>query len=105
MGKQLASLNTLTLINLDSGPGRQIMNVEYLAILVFDNDLRMFIAFMLDYDRSANLAFSLFLNSNRFAFNNINKTYKPGHLCQNWCTVRVPFEQRRPDFNFLAVIH
>ncbi|MBA7666519.1 hypothetical protein ES703_74600 [subsurface metagenome] len=80
MSKQLACLNTLTLVNLDSGPCRQVVNVEYLAFLVFDNDLWMLIAFMLDYDGSANLPFSLFLNSNCLAFNNINKPYKPGHL-------------------------
>ena len=80
MGKQLTGLNSLTLINLDSGSGRQVVNIEYLAVLIFDNNLWMLITFMLDYNGLTNLALTLLFDSDCFTFNNINKPYKAAYL-------------------------
>ena len=73
MSKQLACLDLLTFDNFDSGPCRQIVDIKYFAICIFYDNLWMLVTFMLDYNRSADLAFPLFFNSNRLTFDDIYK--------------------------------
>ncbi|MBA7476622.1 hypothetical protein ES707_12013 [subsurface metagenome] len=63
----------------------------------------MLIAFMLDYHRPANLAFTLFFNSNCLAFDDVYKGNSAGHFRQNRRPVRVPAEQYGIGLDLLAV--
>ncbi len=117
MGKQLAGLHFLAFDHLDTGPGRQIVDVENLALGVLDHDLRVLVALVLNHDRPLDdlgvqvldlrlrgLG-TLLLGLDRLAFDDIDEADHAADLGQNRRAVRVPLEQDRAGLDGLAILN
>ena len=68
---------------------RQVVNVERLAIVVFDDDLRVHVTFEVD-DRTANGTTRIFLRLHRDAFDDVLKANLSTDFGEYRNRVRVP---------------
>ena len=90
----------LAFLHLDTGLGRQVVEVEDLALGVLDDDLRVLLALVLDDDQPLDawrrvLALAFGLDADGFAFLDVLEPDDAGHLGQDRHAVRVPLDQDR----------
>ena len=94
----------LALTDLDMSPFRQVVDVQRFAVAVFEHDLRVQFALVID-DHAAHGAAGVLFHPHRLAFDDILETHLAGHFGQNGDTVRVPLAKALTDFDFLVFFH
>ena len=104
-GEHLAGVDLLAVGHLDARLGGQVVEVEDLAVRVFDDDPRMVLALVLDDDELAarRAAFALFLEADGFALFDVLVADDAGLLGQDRREVRVPDDQLLARLDLLAV--
>ena len=76
----------------DDGPFGQVVDVQRLAVGVFDHDLRMQVALVVD-DHHADVAAGVAFSTHRFAFDDVLEANLAGDFGQNRNRVRIPFAE------------
>ncbi len=80
----------------------QVVNICNGAVRVFDNDLRVHVAFEVN-DRLTNRTTSLFLDLHCFAFDDIFEANLACDLRQNWNRVWIPLTKHLVLFDFFVI--
>src|SRR5262249_26039693 len=89
-GEQVARPDAPAVVTADTRFGREIVEVENLAIGVFDDDARVALALVLGDHQAAGAALLFGFGAGRFALDDIFKPDLTGFLSENRRTVRVP---------------
>ena len=87
----------------DVGLFRQVVEVENLAALVFQHDLRVQIALVL-HDHPADVTAGILFHAHRFAFDHVLVAHLAANFGQNGNAVRIPFAEDLARFDFLVFV-
>ena len=95
--------NLLPFFDFDAGPFGQVVEVENLARAVFENDLRMQVALVLD-DGAADVAAGFAFAADRPAFDAVFEADLAADFGQNGHRVRVPLAEHLAGLDFFVFV-
>ncbi len=102
LGQDRAGRDLLAFLHFDRGPFGQVVEVENLAGGVFEDDLRMQVALVLD-DGPPQVARRLAFGADRPAFDAVVEADLAADFGQNGHRVRVPLAEDAADFDFFVL--
>ena len=83
LGDDGAGRNRLSFLGIDVGSFRQVIDVERLAVFIFDHDLRVQFTFVID-DQPTDVATLVLFQPHRFAFDDIFVANPAGDIRREW---------------------
>ena len=90
-------------VDFDVGLFGQVVEVEDLAGVVFQDDLRMQVALVL-HDHAAHVAAGVLLDAHRFAFDDVLVADLAADFGENRDAVRVPLAEHRAGLDLLVLV-